>query len=660
MKKIITPLLALLVAMLIAVGMLPWGLPGETMVPGAVETSNGSVAVAENRDFSSRIYTLRNGEVSEVYRESRYRDGQLSSIAGLTTDGINVYFMRTPENSAQWELMQLEQGEAHPVARGEFNGEMRVTGLATEEDVIWITGVLENGAVSVYSYTGGETADMELIIPVWWLKDPVQAEYDGSVVWVTTRDGEKCTVTPKGEVDYLEDSEQTGPEVNASGSAWVLCKAVVLTSAALVWLAVAVTVLMTARMCRRADRLAFRIAAAGSEVLLLALASAAVAVFFAVHYTAGLVQAVQALLAAAIAVGVIWMIGMLLLWTVARSMTAGIAAMTQQMNEIADGKVKPRELEPGKDELGRMNLAMQEMCMSLSIRDYEMSETIRSYRRFVPQRLTRMLGRSTIAEVSLGDSRRIVTNVGLFTVGNRDEVRSSLEDKAFVDFINETFSIFNACVQENHGSMISCTLRLSCMETMFPENPADGVQAGLDFLGRVGKRSESGLPTPKPMMILHKASFLYGVAGKQARLFPYISSAEMEFLEGYTHKFHESGTRLVMTETYLSEMKNNGFSVRYIGFISDGEKNAYKLYEVLDVYPEMERKLRIEYDKRFQEAIKLFYHNDFFLARNLFSTLLRVCPDDGIVRWYLFACEHCFNRHGDEEVDYRLFGIEDT
>lgn len=660
MKKIMIPLLALLAAVVIAAGMLPWGLPGETMVPGAAECSDGSVVVAENRDFSSRIYTLRSGAVSEIYRESRYREEKVSTIDRVIADGNQVWFLRTLEGSAEWMLMALEQGEARMVARGVFEDELRVTGMSIRDGVIWITGILENGAITVYEYTGGGTAEVKFIIPVWWMRNPEKAEYDGSVIWVTNQHGEACTLTPTGEITYLDEAGQSEPMVKVTGSAWFFCKAVVLAGALLAWLMAAVSILVTARVSSRAGRLASRLTAAGAEVLLLTLASAVVAVFFAVYHASGLVQAVQAIRFAAVAAVVIWLIGVLLLWCVARNMTAGIVAMARQMNEITDGHVKPRELAPGRDELSRMNQAMQEMCMSLSIRDYEMSETIRSYKRFVPQRLTRMLGRATIAEVSLGDSRRIVTNVGLFTVGNRDEVRSTLEDKVFVDFINETFTIFNACVQENHGSLISCTLRLSCMETMFPENPADGVRAGLDFLGRVGKKSQSDLPIPSPMMILHKASFLYGVAGKPARLFPYISSAEMEFLEGYTHKFHESGTRLVMTETYLAEMKNHSFAVRYIGFISDGDKNAYKLYEVLDVYPETERKLRIEYDRRFQEAIKLFYHNDFFLARNLFSTLLRVCPNDGIVRWYLFACEHCFNRHGDEEVDYRLFGIEDT
>ena len=172
-------------------------------------------------------------------------------------------------------------------------------------------------------------------------------------------------------------------------------------------------------------------------------------------------------------------------------------------------------------------------------------------------------------------------------------------------------------------------------------------------------RRADAIPEPRACLILHKASFLYGIAGQEERLFPYLSSSELEFLGGFTQQFDEAGVRIVATEAYWKQLEGCGFTGRYIGFVSAGERSgAYKLYEVLDAYPELERELRRGYDQRFQEAINLFYHNDFYLARNLFSSLLRACPGDGIARWYLFACEHFFNQEGNAEPDYSLFGIE--
>ena len=67
--KRMTILLALLLAgMLAAASVMPWGLPDtEDLVPGPTEREDGAVLTAENRWFTSRIYTLREGCVSEVY-----------------------------------------------------------------------------------------------------------------------------------------------------------------------------------------------------------------------------------------------------------------------------------------------------------------------------------------------------------------------------------------------------------------------------------------------------------------------------------------------------------------------------------------------------------------------------------------------------------------
>ena len=195
------------------------------------------------------------------------------------------------------------------------------------------------------------------------------------------------------------------------------------------------------------------------------------------------------------------------------------------------------------------------------------------------------------------------------------------------------------------------------MEALF-DDPGDGVQAALDFLGQ-SQKPLKGIPAPNPFLMLHRASFLYGVAGWEERLYPYLSSAELEFLGGFAPAFQRAGVRIVVTEDYWKQLQASGFFGRYVGFVSDEERGmAYKLYEILNAYPELERELRIGYDARFQEAINLFYKNDFYLARNLFSNLLRACPTDGIVRWYLFACERFFNQESGQG-EYSLFGIEE-
>ena len=665
MKKIIAALLALLLICVATVSALPLGLP--TQASDSAERNDGAVYMAENRSLFSRIYTVQNGDVVDLYEEFRLKDRSETEIVQIAADGNSCLFVRTVKgenptsplaNGASWELEHINGKEKEFLSHGVFDVEMAVTGLAIRNGSRYITGLAYNEGIFIYE-DDGEEALLKVILPLWWVMGATSAEYDGIRTVVSDKYGHSYSMTNTGERTYFDEEETALPEITLSARGWLLCKKTVLLAAFPIWLLVSLTVLVTAYVCRREKRLAVRMTAVAAEVLLLTLLLVLVCLFFLMRHKAGLYDAYHTIRPAAITATVIWMAALLLLWAVAKYITILIPALTTQMNQIADGNLTLREVSDGKDELHCMDRSMQEMSMALSIREYELQCTVRSYQRFVPGKLTALLDRANVMEVEFGDSQRVEGTVGLFSIGNRDLARATLQDDAFVEFINRCCSTLDACLMENEGYMLSNGLRLSLVETVFPRSVADGVQAGLDFWGHTKEKSVDGAPSPRPFLMLHNTSFLYGVAGQEERLFPYVSSAELEFLGCYAQKFCEADVHIVVTEACWKQLAGR-FAGRYIGFVSEGDdKQAYKLYEILDAYPELERDIRKGYDERFQEALNLFYKNDFYLARNLFSNLLRACPEDGIVRWYLFASERFFNQSAEQTVDYRLFGTEE-
>ncbi len=89
--------------------------------------------------------------------------------------------------------------------------------------------------------------------------------------------------------------------------------------------------------------------------------------------------------------------------------------------------------------------------------------------------------------------------------------------------------------------------------------------------------------------------------------------------------------------------------MRYIGFIkswidTDGKID---LYEVLDANSGRIRQLKMRTKAQFEEAIQTFYRQDFYLARNAFTEILKEFPEDEIVTWYLFECEYYLNEDAD-------------
>lgn len=350
----------------------------------------------------------------------------------------------------------------------------------------------------------------------------------------------------------------------------------------------------------------------------------------------------------------------LILYVTLTRVTRPIRTLTRQMEKISDGDFTAPEITICPDELGEMSRAMQEMCMGLSIRDYEINATIQSYHRFVPQGLESLLDRASIMEVGFGDAKTTTGNMGMLTVNNRDIARNLLDDSHFVAFVNNCYSAIQTNLEEYGGYLLSAGFDIAALKCLYRGTAATAVQSALSLLGDHKKHQAVDGIAPQFFLMLHNTSFLYGIAGTEETVFPFLSSSEMEFMTALSAKFYGTGATVVLTEPFLKQIEGEGYATRYVGYVSspDGQF-SYKLYEVLDTYPDIERNLRIRYDQRLQEAIGLFYRNDFYLARNLFSTLLRASPDDGIVRWYLFACEHFFNCEDMDQVTYQLFGVDE-
>lgn len=332
-----------------------------------------------------------------------------------------------------------------------------------------------------------------------------------------------------------------------------------------------------------------------------------------------------------------------------------VTELTRQMRAVSDGNLTANSIIGRNDELGQLHDAMQEMCAGLSIRDYEVNSVIRSYKRFIPTGLHELLDRASVMEVSFGDSNSLTGCIGLYSVSNRESARSILNDDDFVDFVSDCFSSLHSQVEEHQGKMLANGFDLNSIPVYYPAKPINALNAGLSLIDR-SERNNSSI-SPSYFQVLHYTTFMYGIAGVEDRVFPFFSSGEIEFLNDYFDKFHALGIPMVATDAYMKQTDGLQGRSRYIGFVNSADgKYSYKLYEMLDAYSDVERSKRIRYDQQFQDAIRLFYSNDFYLARNQFSTLLKNCPNDGIARWYLFACEQAFNSDPDQ-IDYQLFGI---
>lgn len=346
-----------------------------------------------------------------------------------------------------------------------------------------------------------------------------------------------------------------------------------------------------------------------------------------------------------------------LLALVIRHFINPVRRLSQALEEIAGGNIAAAREKLKHDYNGKMWGAFQKICNMADKDNYSNSKIIGSYYRFVPREADRLFQRDSILDIQVGDSITLSGMIGIVSITNRDEIRRKTSDDEYMKFVNSCFEIISSENTKHNGSILSNDFNLSAIKLLFLEKAENAVDFGIHLFMHMGDAGGQSSHSPKAFLMLHLSSFLYGIAGTDEQAFPFMTSSEIELLSAYSENFKGSNTRMVITDNTLKKLGKE-YSTRFLGFISINEL-VFKLHEVLDTCPDSERAAKKRMDSKFQEGIRLFYQNDFYLARNLFSAVIRECPEDGIARWYLFASEKFFNMGDQSKVTYHLFGIND-
>lgn len=279
---------------------------------------------------------------------------------------------------------------------------------------------------------------------------------------------------------------------------------------------------------------------------------------------------------------------------------------------------------------------------------YERDLLYRSYYRFVPKGMEQLLGRKEVEDIEIGDKNKIHGCLVHFLMGNIKNV----SDMEYMDVMTESLEQMHQIRQKYEGSFIGASGDLLDRKVFFERGAKEALAFAVEYY-RMHEAKEK-MKNNNLIMLLHEADYQYGITGVEDMITPFIYCKEEKILDAYINVLTKAKVRVVLTQETLSNI-GKGFATRYIGFVSGGEaERSMKLYECLDAYKEDKKRIMRESDVSFQKALKLFYSNDFYLARNAFNEVLRLNPEDEIARWYLFRCEYYLNKP-NAEASYGLF-----
>lgn len=315
---------------------------------------------------------------------------------------------------------------------------------------------------------------------------------------------------------------------------------------------------------------------------------------------------------------------------------------------VATEKKTYPEIPQGGDGLQNAWVPLDSIGNNLSKLYYERELLYRRYYRFVPKDMERLLKKPELADIEIGDRNQINGCMAYFLLENMKNINPS----EFMDVMTKSLELMHEVRVKRDGIFLSAGMDLQQRKIFFENSARNALQFSVDLLHTF---AENTLLAENDMIfLLHAAEFQYGISGVKDMTTPYMYSAQEGILEPYAKLLAKTKVKIAMTEQTM-RLIGDGFSTRYIGFISGGEEyGSLKLYECLDAYPENQRKRILQTEVMFQRALQLFYSNDFYLARNTFNEVLKINERDHIARWYLFHCEYHLNKP-EAEVSYGLF-----
>jgi hypothetical protein len=352
-----------------------------------------------------------------------------------------------------------------------------------------------------------------------------------------------------------------------------------------------------------------------------------------------------------------WIIMMLLLWFFMNRKWNFMDSVVVQMEKASRGDYKIEKKKVPNNEFGSMWTSLERMCKNVQIQKYKQIDTLDYVNQFAPKNFERLFGKERLQDIEVGETIQIPATMGIISIVDRDTLLTGKLQAKYVQYVNQLMEILFSQELSDKAIFIQNGSNLENMKVIFKEDGNSTVTAvrySIDCIETLLGLTKSQYDT-KPFILLHTSVFSCGVAGGSRQVYPFVISLEMETLGMYIEPLKNCGVRMAVTVGVYDKISDLVKS-RYIGYVvSKDSKEKYDLYEILDVCSQTQELGRLKNKENFEKALKYFYANDLYVARNMFSEIVKECPDDGISRWYVFACDEMFNRQGNGNSNYGLF-----
>lgn len=326
-----------------------------------------------------------------------------------------------------------------------------------------------------------------------------------------------------------------------------------------------------------------------------------------------------------------------LTWAVLCWITIGLRRGLRGMERLAAGERGVCVIQGGGDELASLADDVNALSAALQDVDRQQRELAQSYRRFVPERVLSLLGKTSILEVDKHTfvSRHLAAMMLGFHFPPQVYEKSGRE---LFDNLNEIIERTASIVTRKGGAVFN--FAYNGYDAVFEEGSAAAVSTAVavqqEILDINREREASGRPPVVVRIALDEGTVMLGVVGDENQIEPTSISSSFSIAKHLVELCGRLEANILCTEAVISGAR--GYGSRYIGKCIEGGQ-AIRTYEIFDGDPYEIRKVKESTGARFSEGVYALYGRDFSQAKRIFLSLVHHNTGDGGARYYLYLAD---------------------
>jgi class 3 adenylate cyclase len=255
-----------------------------------------------------------------------------------------------------------------------------------------------------------------------------------------------------------------------------------------------------------------------------------------------------------------------------------------------------------------------------------------SLKRFIPEQFFRLLHRSEISDIRLGDQVEQNMTVMFADIRSFTGLAEQLGAAGTFTFLNDYFSRVGAVIRDNLGFIDK--YMGDGFIALFPGSPDNALQAAVGIQKAVSEfnasRSEHSCPPIEVGIGLNYGPLVLGTVGEETRMDTTVIADAVNLcsrLESLTKVY---GKGAIIPFSFLDRLENPEiFHWRYLGLIRvQGRKQPVEAIHVYDGLTDVDFTRFAESKARFEDSLSSYRNGEYELAMEGFRALARDYPED--------------------------------